>query len=109
MIEIDSYDVIVIDEAQFFTNLKKFVQHAVCEGKHVIVAGLDGDFKQDVFGEILSLIPIADTITKLYALCMKCRDGTVAPFTKRIISCSEQELVGDHDSYMAVCRKCLCI
>ena len=102
------YDVVAIDEAQFFTGLREFVQRVAPRVKRIIVAGLDGDFLQRPFGEIFDIIPLADEVLKLHALCMVCNDGTLAPFTRRF--CDDtvtQELVGDHDIYKAVCRKCL--
>jgi thymidine kinase len=98
-------DVIVIDEGQFFTGLRESVRLMLDNGKHVIVSGLDGDFRQRQFGEIITLIPLADEVVKLYALCMVCRDGTSAPFTKRTVAGTDQEMVGANDKYMAVCRK----
>ena len=102
-----SSDVIAVDEAQFygFGDLYEFVQQALRDDKHVLVAGLDGDFQQRTFGELFSLIPLADEVTKLTALCMECLDGTLGPFTKRIIDDSTQELIGDTNMYRAVCRK----
>jgi thymidine kinase len=100
-------EVIAIDEAQFFTDLREYVQGFVNAGKEVIVAGLDGDFRQRKFGEILECIPIADRVTKLTALCMSCRDGTPGPFTQRTINSDELELIGDSNMYRAVCRSCL--
>lgn len=97
--------VIAVDEAQFFSNLRFFVDRAMEDKKHVILAGLDGDYQQQVFGELLFMIPLADTVTKLSAMCMECLDGTQGPFTKRTVENSKQELVGDVDSYRAVCRK----
>ena len=106
-LDIDPYNVIAIDEAQFFTGLQTFVQRALSMEKHIIIAGLDGDFMQREFGEILNLIPHADEITKVYALCMSCKNGTLAPFTKRLTDSKEQELIGDASVYIAVCRRCL--
>ena len=105
---IDDYDVIAIDEAQFFKRLRTFVEMSLAQGKHVILAGLDGDFKQRPFGEIFDVLPLADEVLKLCALCMTCKDGTLGPFTKRCSSNSQvQELIGGADVYSAVCRKCL--
>jgi thymidine kinase len=98
-------DVVAVDEAQFFKGLRPFVERALKHDKHVILTGLDGDFRQRVFGEILELIPLADDVTKLKALCMECLDGTLGPFTKRTSSRTEQELVGECDVYRAVCRR----
>ena len=101
-IDISTVDTISINEAQFFSDLVPFVQSALQLNKHVFVYGLDGDFKQEVFGSILSLIPMADTYTKLYAVC-KCSNK--ASFSKRLSANSEQ--YSPHDTYIPVCRTCL--
>lgn len=98
--------IIGIDEGQFFNDLHEFIQLTLRNyDKHIIVASLDGDSNQCVFGQTLSLIPLADDVSKLKALCMECNDGTLAPFSKRNILSSEQELVGARGMYSAVCRK----
>jgi thymidine kinase len=104
----DRYAVVAIDEAQFFTGLREFVQNISTHVKRIIIAGLDGDFLQRPFGEIFQVLPMADEVIKLHALCMVCKNGTPAPFTKRFCEdTTTQEIVGDHDIYKAVCRKCL--
>lgn len=97
---------IFIEEAQFFKGLKEFCLQAVDkDNKNVTVIGLDGDSNREPFGEILSLIPLADNYTKLKGLCKKCADGTEAIFTKRIVNNSNsQVLVGSEESFEAVCR-----
>tara|TARA_Y100000389_G_C17451612_1_gene515246 strand:- start:2197 stop:2772 length:576 start_codon:yes stop_codon:yes gene_type:complete len=97
---------IFINEAQFFEDLVPFVYQAVeKDAKQVVVFGLDGDFKRKAFGSILELIPLANSVQKLAAVCKLCGDGTPALFTKRIVSETKQHLVGGDDMYMAVCRK----
>jgi thymidine kinase len=98
-------EVIAIDEAQFFTNLKAFTEECLINDKHVLMAGLDGDYKQRKFGEMIDCIPLADTVKKLKALCTKCNDGTPGPFTVRTVSNDDLILVGDTDMYTARCRK----
>jgi thymidine kinase len=98
-------NVIVVDEGQFFTDMRATVEKLLAMGKTVIIGGLDGDFRQMPFGELFTLIPLADKVIKLSAICMICRDGTLAPFTKRIVTGTTQEMVGASDKYMAVCRK----
>lgn len=98
-------EVVAVDEAQFFTHLKEFVRVCLFVNKTVIVAGLDADYKQEKFGEILDCIPMADNVTKLSALCVECNDGTHGPFTKRIVDVKEVEHVGGCESYRAVCRR----
>lgn len=97
--------VIAIDEIQFFEGVRFFVEQALKDDKYIILAGLDGDFRQQQFGELFNVIPLADEITKLHALCMECMDGTIGPFTKRIVGGLQQELVGGCAMYKAVCRK----
>jgi thymidine kinase len=99
--------VVIIDEAQFFTDLKKFVEISVEQhGKNVYVVGLDGDANRKPFGDILDCIPLADTVTKLKAFCKPCGDGTEALFTK----CEKPSLklgqvhVGGAEMYQPVCR-----
>ena len=103
--EFERADIIAIDEAQFFPDLKKFVECSLSVGKSVIIAGLDGDSSQRKFGELIDCIPLASEVTKLSALCMRCKDGTSGPFTKRTANNKEIELVGGRDMYMAVCDK----
>jgi len=98
---------IFIDEAQFFTDLYEFVKSSVeIHHKHVVVIGLDGDSDRQNFGFIHTLIPLADDITKLKALCSICSDGTPGIFSKKVINSSKQVDVGSTDKYIAVCRKC---
>lgn len=98
-------DIVAIDEAQFFANLKDFVSMCLFLDKSVIIAGLDGDYKQRKFGEVLECIPMASDVVKLSALCMDCRNGTPGPFTKRIVRSDALELIGGNESYKAVCRR----
>lgn len=99
--------VIIIEEAQFFPGLYEFVLES-CEkdGKHVIVVGLDGDSNRDMFGDIIKLIPVCDSVKKLYGLCVRCKDGTKACFTKRLIDNEDQVFIGSSSEFQAVCRKC---
>lgn len=99
------YDVIGIDEAQFFPNITEFTDKLAFIGKTVIVAGLDGTFQRKPFGKILNLIPHAETIVKLSAICKSSGDN--ASFTERSIANNEIELLGGDDIYYAICRKCL--
>jgi len=98
-------DVLIIEEAQFFEGLYEFVLSA-CEkdNKDVIVVGLDGDSNRNEFGEILKLIPVCNSVKKLYGLCIKCKDGTKACFTKRLVDNSDQVLIGSAE-FIPVCRK----
>jgi thymidine kinase len=100
-------DVIIIEEAQFFTDLVLFVKCTVeNEKKTVIVVGLDGDSDRKPFGQILDCIPLADTVVKLNALCTRCANGTPALFSKRIIDQTGQVCIGGRKEYEPLCRWC---
>jgi thymidine kinase len=103
--EIIEAEVILINEAQFFNDLKYVVKDALYNKKKVYLAGLDGDFKREKFGEILDLIPHCDKITKLTSLCGVCKDGTPGIFSLRLTEEDQQELVGT-ENYVPVCRNC---
>ena len=105
------YNVIAIDEAQFYPNLKEDVMRLVDEEKkQVIVSGLNGDFNRQKFGEIVDLIPVCDTVTKLFPFCKTCmqQDQVLsrALFSKRLVKNDEIVLVGNESLYIPVCRKC---
>jgi thymidine kinase len=97
------YDVILINEGQFFPDILEFCT-LYCDkhNKNIIVCGLDGDYLRKPFGEINQLISIADEITKLKALCIKCNDGTPALFTWRMSNDINQ--VSINNDYIPVCR-----
>lgn len=99
-------EIILVEEGQFFADLIDFVKLSVdVDKKHVIVAGLNGDYKRERFGSILDLIPMCENVELLTAFCKKCNDGTLAHFTKRIIVDKDaQTLVGSDDLYIPVCR-----
>ena len=103
-----TYDVICIDEAQFFGDLFSSVITLVdIYGLHVIVAGLSGDFQRNHFGEMHLLIPKADDIHFCKAYCGLCKDvNKPAVFTKRLTDSKELVDIGASGKYVAVCRKC---
>jgi thymidine kinase len=104
--EFDGATAIVVDEAQFFVGcLVPFCKAAVAAGKHVVVVGLDGDAQQNPFGDVLQLIPHADSVEKKTALCRHCGDGTPAIFTRALRVQSGQVAVGGADMYEPVCRR----
>lgn len=103
--EYQQHDVIAIDEAQFFKDIVKGAEFLANEGKHVLVSGLDGTFLRKPFGDLINLIPLAESVTKLHAKCVKCQD--MASFTMRINSEEKKDiLVGDEQVYAPLCRKC---
>ena len=102
----DEFDVIGIDEGQFFHDIVTWCEAMANSGKIVLVAALDGTFQRKPFCDILSLVPLAEEVTKLSAVCMSCFQD--ASFSKRItIEDGETvEVIGGADKYMAVCRGC---
>ena len=104
----DSINYLIIDEAQFFSDLYETIEHLFKNYiKHsnlnIYIFGLDGDYKQKPFAKskLLELIPYASSITKLLARCTICNKD--APFTKRITHSTEQILVGGSNEYQPVC------
>ena len=103
---IDPFDVFFINEGQFFSDLKFYVDYLVNrKNKKVYVCGLDGDFRREKFGTLLDIIPICDDIIKLKALCIE-RKKSEAIFTYRLTNHKEQTVVGGSESYCALCRSC---
>jgi thymidine kinase len=101
---LEDIDVIAIDEAQFFPDLRRWVEEMEKTGKILIISGLDGDYLRKPIGQILDCIPLCDTVDKLTAMDMVDRDGTKGLFTKRIVDNDDPVLIGDTDFYMAVSR-----
>jgi len=98
-------DVIGIDEAQFFDNgLIDVSINLANMGIRVIIAGLDMDFKGKPFGPIPGLMAVADHITKVHAICMRC--GDVAQFSHRLSTADKLVLLGEKDEYEPLCRSC---
>ena len=98
-------DVIGIDEAQFFDKgLVDVVTKLANMGIRVIVAGLDMDFKGIPFGPIPDLMAVADHITKVHAICVKC--GNIAQFSHRLSAKEQTVLLGEKDVYEPLCRGC---
>lgn len=98
-------DVIGIDEAQFFDNgLIEVCTSLANQGIRIIIAGLDMDFKGKPFGPIPGLMAVADHITKVHAICMRC--GDVAQFSHRISNAEKLVLLGEKDEYEPLCRSC---
>jgi thymidine kinase len=98
--------IILINEAQFFTDLFESVVTMVETYKCVVVlCGLDGDFKRNKFGSILDLIPYCDKVEKLHAFCSNCKCIKSALFSQRLTEEMEQNVVGS-SNYVPLCRDC---
>lgn len=98
-------DVVGIDEAQFFDEgLVDICNQLADNGIRVIVAGLDMDFKGNPFGPMPQLCAIADEVSKVHAICVKC--GELASFSHRTVSSEKQVLLGETAEYEPLCRVC---
>jgi thymidine kinase len=98
-------DVVGIDEAQFFDDqLPQICQDLANKGIRVIIAGLDMDFKGQPFGTMPALLAMAEYVTKVNAICMKC--GGIASHSFRLINENATVLLGEKESYEPRCRKC---
>ncbi len=98
-------DVVGIDEAQFMdAELPAVCEKLAQGGTRVIIAGLDMDFEGKPFGPMPALLSIADYITKVHAICVKC--GEIAHFSYRTVSDTSKVLLGEKESYEPRCRSC---
>tara|TARA_B100000700_G_C14684461_1_gene686897 strand:- start:171 stop:734 length:564 start_codon:yes stop_codon:yes gene_type:complete len=96
-------DIICIDEIQFYSDADIICDMWANNGKQVIVSGLNGDYKREPFEIISKLIPKAENITFLNAVCKE--TGKEAYFTKRKTESKDKLLIGGEETYDAVCRK----
>ncbi len=100
----NDYDVVGIDEAQFFdTELTSVCNQLANMGTRVIVAGLDMDYKGQPFGPIPSLLATAEYVTKVHAICIEC--GELANYSYRMIANDNLVMLGEKDIYEPLCRK----
>ena len=90
-------EVVGIDEGHLHSDIVEVCETLANQGKIVIVATLDGDYFRKPYGKILELIPIAEHVIKLTAVCVICNQD--AAFSKMIQNIDKQE-------YVPVCRKC---
>ena len=98
-------DVVGIDEAQFFDeHIVEVCNQLANQGTRVIIAGLDLDFKGQPFGPMPALLAIADEVTKVHAICVRC--GSLAYVSHRLVSNDKQVLLGETHEYEPLCREC---
>ena len=98
-------EVVGIDEAQFFDeSLVEVCTELANSGKRVIVAGLDMDYKGVPFGPMPALCAVADEVTKVHAICVKC--GGLAYLSHRIVKDDHRVLLGEQEDYEPLCRCC---
>lgn len=98
-------DVVGIDEAQFFDDgLVQVCNELANKGIRVIVTGLDMDFKGVPFGPIPALCAIADEVTKVHAICVRC--GSLAYVSHRLVANDKRVMLGEQAEYEPLCREC---
>lgn len=119
--DLEAHDVIGIDEAQFFDDLYETAVYLVEKlGKHVVVAGLDLDYRRRPFGHTLRVAGVADSITRLSGICKVCAETSKTtpsiftkkhPETNRVDNTNANDYEsniqsGGMELYSSVCRKC---
>ncbi len=98
-------EVVGIDEAQFFDDgLVSVCNQLANSGVRVIVAGLDMDYRGIPFGPMPKLLSIAEYVTKVHAICVRC--GTLANYTHRLSEDDKLIVLGETDIYEPLCRSC---
>ena len=98
-------EVVGIDEAQFLdANLPEHCQALALQGKRIIVAGLDMDFKGRPFGPMPDMLAVAEYITKVHAICPHC--GNLATHSYRLAEDPSTVLLGEKEAYEPRCRRC---
>ena len=94
---------ILIDEGQFFTNIQKTILQIVeKDEKHLIIAGLLTDFNRNKFGELLDIVPFADSVDFKYSRCLHCDKKGV--FSVKHSKSTKVLDVGSGDKYYPACR-----
>ena len=82
----------------------RFCTKLANSGKRVIVAGLDMDFEGNAFGPMPQILAIAEYVTKVHAICVKC--GAIATYSYRLIANKNTVVLGEKEEYEARCRTC---
>jgi thymidine kinase len=97
--------VVAIDEAQFFdTDLVEVASELAGRGIRVILAGLDMDYTGAPFGPMPALLAAAEYVSKVHAICVSC--GNLAQFSNRLVSDTDQVMLGAVEEYRPLCRSC---
>ena len=98
-------EVVGIDEAQFFDEgIVDVCNELARRGVRVIVAGLDMDFRGIPFGPMPALLAVADEVTKVHAICVRC--GSLAYVSHRTVDNDKRVLLGEKMEYEPLCRVC---
>ena len=101
----EDFEVVGIDEAQFFGNeLVSVCNELANKGKRVVVSGLDMDYRGNPFGPIPDLLSVAEYVTKVHAICIRC--GNLANHSHRTVLDDKLVVLGETEAYEPLCRRC---
>ena len=103
-VSVDGFNVIAVDEGQFFKDLAEKCDEWANAGKVVIVAALDANFMGEGFGNVMTLLPKSEFVTKLQGVCMICKERLLGAFSKRLGPSTEEIQIGNN--YILTCRRC---
>ena len=102
--KLNDYEVIGIDEGQFFVDLSEICEELANSGKIIFISALNGNFKREFFESIVKILPKCEKITNLQSICFFCTDE--ASFTLRTVGNKEEVLIGGIEAYKPSCRTC---
>lgn len=98
-------NIIAFDEAQFYSNLYPVIKDLLQKGFKVVVSALDSDFKGEPFGDITKILTLSDTVVKLTAVCMECKNDN-AIFSQKLKIGGSQIEIGNLELYHPRCINC---
>jgi thymidine kinase len=98
-------NIIAFNEAQFYQNLYPVVKDLLQKGFKVVISALDSDFNGNPFGDVTKLLTLSDTVVKLTAVCMKCKNDN-AIFSQKLKIGGDQIEIGDLELYHPRCINC---
>jgi thymidine kinase len=105
LLMVGSSHVVGIDEGQFFgPDLVEVAQQLARDGRRVLIAGLDQDYRGEPFEPMPQLMAVAEYVTKLHAICVVC--GAPANHSQRLVASDGRVLLGTNESYEPRCRRC---
>ena len=106
LVQSGDYQVIAIDEGQFFPDLFDYITSwADSLPLHIVISGLNGTSERKPFGDLLRLIPHAEEVEHLNAFCAQCSDGTIGVYSKYMgVQSKDTVAIGGADLYQPVCR-----
>ena len=106
-LDVSSYDVIALDEGQFFDDLVENCEAWAQEGKVVLVSALVSDYRREGFQNVLSLIPLVEEVVSLTAICHTCKKEAHFTHKMKLGDDNERQIeIGGKELYIPLCRRC---